>query len=411
MKVLVAEDDFIVRQGIIQSLDWEAYGLTICAAVGNGEQGMKSAEECNPDIIITDIRMPIMDGLKFAEEMKALRPSVRIIILSGYDDFEYAKKAIHIGIYEYLLKPIDAEELLKCVCKLRDEIEREREIKKLQEDREELLKENRPQIYERLMKQVILPSFKKDKKELLEKLYQVGALFHGPKYKAVLLEFQKIPLSDEGEGEEEKSGFWERVGRIISEEFSDGYETEMFRASNFRYVIILNYAAASEISEESCCLRAAEKLSGEMGVRCAISRGSEKDNMEEIYLSYQDAVKSLREEKEKYSVVIIGAMEFIERHYAEEISAKRIADELFITPNYFSRIFKTAVGMNFTDYLNEFRVRKAKILLSDMKYKVYQVAEMAGYQNYKYFNKVFKKYTGYSPKEYRNQFGKEQQTI
>lgn len=123
MKILIVEDDFVVRQGIRYSLDWEKYDLSICADAANGKQGLEMVEKMNPDIIITDVRMPIMDGLEFSEKVLDKNAEAKIIILSGYDDFSYAKQAIRLGVRDYLLKPIDADELLKCVCRMRDEIQ------------------------------------------------------------------------------------------------------------------------------------------------------------------------------------------------------------------------------------------------------------------------------------------------
>ncbi|MBQ7371726.1 MAG: helix-turn-helix domain-containing protein [Blautia sp.] len=118
--------------------------------------------------------------------------------------------------------------------------------------------------------------------------------------------------------------------------------------------------------------------------------------MEQVHVLLDQA------EKRKYSSVVDQAVAYVKKHYQSELSVKSISAELYITPNYFSQIFKSQMGKNFTDYLNEVRVSHAKKLLRDKNRKVYEVAGECGYPNYKYFNSVFKKYTGYSPKEYRN---------
>ena len=104
----------------------------------------------------------------------------------------------------------------------------------------------------------------------------------------------------------------------------------------------------------------------------------------------------------KYNLIIQKSMQYIAKHYMDEIRISQIVAELYITPNHFSQVFKSQTGMNFSDYLNQFRIDMAKELLKNLDLKIYQVSEKSGYQNYKYFNLVFKKYTGYSPKEYRN---------
>ena len=103
MRVLVVEDDFIVRKGIILSLEWEKEGFEICGEAANGIQGFQKVKETHPDIILTDIRMPGEDGLAFSQKVRDAYPAIKIVILSGYDDFAYAKQALKIGVFEYLL--------------------------------------------------------------------------------------------------------------------------------------------------------------------------------------------------------------------------------------------------------------------------------------------------------------------
>lgn len=108
--VLVAEDEVIIRKGIIFSINWEKLGIKLIGEADNGEEGIKLIEELKPDIVITDINMPITDGLEMIKRTKNLEPYSAIII-SGYSDFEYAKEAINYGVSGYLLKPYSEEEL------------------------------------------------------------------------------------------------------------------------------------------------------------------------------------------------------------------------------------------------------------------------------------------------------------
>ncbi len=125
VKVFLVEDEFIVREGI-KNMNWEAFGLSFCGEAGDGELAFPLIKKECPDIVITDIRMPFMDGLELSRLIKKELPHIKIIILSGHEEFEYAKTAIQIGVEEYLLKPINSEELLQVVKRTADKIEKER---------------------------------------------------------------------------------------------------------------------------------------------------------------------------------------------------------------------------------------------------------------------------------------------
>ena len=94
VKVLIADDEQIMREGLRLTIDWESYGFSVIGAVSNGEKALRLCEEETPDLVITDIRMPVMDGLDLTRELISRYPKIKIIILSAYDDFKYAQKAI-----------------------------------------------------------------------------------------------------------------------------------------------------------------------------------------------------------------------------------------------------------------------------------------------------------------------------
>lgn len=132
IKIFLVEDEFVVREGIKNNVDWKSNGYDFCGEASDGELAFPMIQKLKPDIVITDIRMPFMDGLTLSRLIKKDLPWIEIIILSGYEEFEYAKEGIKIGIAQYLLKPINGEDLLKEVDALAVKIEekkKEREIK------------------------------------------------------------------------------------------------------------------------------------------------------------------------------------------------------------------------------------------------------------------------------------------
>lgn len=127
MKVFLVEDEYIVREGIKNNIDWEKNGYDFCGEASDGELAFPMISEKRPDIVITDIRMPFMDGIELSRMIKEEYPKIKIIILSGHEEFEYAKAAIQIGVEEYLLKPINGDELLQVVNRVAQKIKEENE--------------------------------------------------------------------------------------------------------------------------------------------------------------------------------------------------------------------------------------------------------------------------------------------
>lgn len=127
MKVFLVEDEYIVREGIKNNIDWEKNGYDFCGEASDGELAFPMISEKRPDIVITDIRMPFMDGIELSRMIKEEYSEIKIIILSGHEEFEYAKAAIQIGVEEYLLKPINGDELLQVVNRVAQKIKEENE--------------------------------------------------------------------------------------------------------------------------------------------------------------------------------------------------------------------------------------------------------------------------------------------
>lgn len=118
-KVLLVDDEEEVRNAIEQRINWEELGFEVIGKAQNGVKAMEIAEKLQPDVVITDIKMPYMNGLELARNLKEENPGVRILILTGFDEFEYAKEAVHLEVEEYILKPINANELSECLKRLK----------------------------------------------------------------------------------------------------------------------------------------------------------------------------------------------------------------------------------------------------------------------------------------------------
>lgn len=124
-KLILAEDEEDVREGIIAQIDWEKYGFELVEQAENGREAAEVVDRLLPDVVVTDIQMPFMNGLQLAEWIRSRHPNTKIIILTGFDEFEYAQKAIKLQIDEYILKPFSSQELIDVLLKVRAVIEAE----------------------------------------------------------------------------------------------------------------------------------------------------------------------------------------------------------------------------------------------------------------------------------------------
>jgi two-component system, response regulator YesN len=266
IKVLIIDDEVIIREGLKMTIDWESMGCVVVGEAEDGYSGIKLVTSTNPDIIFTDIRMPGLDGLEMISQVRALKYDCKIIILTGFRDFEYAQEAIRQGAFRFLLKPVKTEDLNLAIT------EAVKEIKK------EISKE---QIYNNLEKRV---------KE-----------YYGLEHN-------------------------ETANKVQSED--------------------------------------------ESGIN-------------PTYL-------------------VSKALEYMKANYSRDLSLKTVADEVYVSTWYLSKLLKKETGDNFINILNEIRVEKAKKLLQDPKYKIYEIASEVGFTDVPYFTKTFKKVTGMTPMEYKN---------
>lgn len=154
-KILLVDDEEDVRQAIVKKLDWTSLGFAVVGEASNGEEALEKAEALVPDVVMTDIKMPFMDGLELCRRVKKLLPGVRVAIFSGFDEFEYAKEAIAQQVEEYVLKPINAQELAGVFIRLRNTLDNEfaarRDMERLQRHYDESLPQLRQQFLTELL--------------------------------------------------------------------------------------------------------------------------------------------------------------------------------------------------------------------------------------------------------------------
>lgn len=221
-KVLLVDDEEEVMDVIEHKIDWEQCGFTVIGRAQNGLKALEIAEKMQPDVVITDIKMPYMDGMELSRRLKKENPGIRIMILTGFDEFEYAKEAVHLEIEEYVLKPVNAEELSNCMIRVKESLDRERDEKLNIQILEQYYMESLKVLQSNLMCSLIEGRVPDEDIDKFLNDYQL--LLRGPVYCCVVFHVSQSHVSD---------GMTVplltmSVQREAKEKFKDNWKSEIF---------------------------------------------------------------------------------------------------------------------------------------------------------------------------------------
>lgn len=291
-KIILVEDEDEVREGIKRKTDWRACGFDLVGDFGNGRDALESMELLQPDAIITDICMPFMDGLEFAEHVVNRYRDVKIIILTGYEDFEYAKQAIKLKVSDYLLKPINSEEFTRFLSEMRKELDEERQRK---EDLSQLriqLNQSLPLLRERFLERMATSRLKRE--EIEAKLRYFRLSLPGPAYVAIIAdvdEFQRISYENQPT-ETELLRF--AAFNIFHEIFEKESGDIVFRTRDDKIAVICS-GAEDEVGLAAQTLASYAKQSIEKYVKLTVSLGIGRPygDIAQIPTSFQEALSAL----------------------------------------------------------------------------------------------------------------------
>lgn len=406
LAIMVVDDEFLVRIGIRRTIAWEKHGFVIAGEAENGEEGLEMAKRLRPDIIITDIRMPNMDGLMFMARLREEGIDAKIIVLSGYDEFEYAREALKHGALAYLLKPIENRQLLETVESAGRAIREERELARRYSDLEQEL----PGVVKYQLIRAIDGAAVSPGAADLEK---IGIPAKAAKI-AVVIRIDEYELLKANHD----AGTIIRLEQsMASIEENEHARLVVLEKSNGEWVLIV--ALALEKAQEFCqdiirLLYERSKLTpNELTFSVGISR--EFLDIAEIGRAYAEAFRasefklvprsnSIRHIDEVYQAntqdYLYQAINFLRSNYAKEITVETVANNLSLSPSYLMHLFKSKLGKTFGECLAEFRISVAKELLREPGCKVYEVSDRVGYKDPKYFSQIFRRATGLTPKDY-----------
>lgn len=287
LKVLIVDDEHLVRNLLRHCLDWEEIGYQIVGEASNAHEALDLVEQLRPDVIFTDIYMPFMDGLEFGRIVFERHPYIKIIVLTGYEEFEYAKKSVKIGISDFLLKPINDDEIRKVLVNLKEKIEADRHQTAEYDRMKKQLEDNLPYLKERLLNKLIHNSYTyKDIKQQLEYF----KIILNPSYVQIATIEPSWSETSDIPGEEEYLMLNMQCIELVTKYFRDDDFVTVFFDSN-QNIIILNCEPDIDFSD---CLEAIRTLLiNKLKCQVSIGVGNTYDTVTRIKTSYKEACDAL----------------------------------------------------------------------------------------------------------------------
>ncbi len=362
-RIFLVDDEPLVTDTIKNLVDWNRYGMDICGVANDGVSAKAAILEMRPNLVITDIRMPGMNGLDLIASVQRKLPDTLFAIISGYNDFAYIRAALRLNVVDYLDKPVTVEKI------------------------ESMLQEVQ-QIFQ-------------EKDALAEKKYT--DFFDGA------AEGEAVRKGVEGQI---KPGFQDQLGLLLRtaewQRAEEAVEKILQQMEELRpnpdlvrhiclKIIYLSISICSESGKEYT--KDGRPLLPHVEIA---SMNRAKDVRAWTQETFHEIVNWQKERRDQVGHKdIVKAKRYIDEHYGEAITLQMLADMCYMNQNYFSAVFRDQVGMNYVKYLNMVRMEHAKSMLREGK-KIKVISEKCGFQNTRYFSEKFKSYTGVTPEQYRS---------
>ncbi|ADZ84293.1 response regulator [Cellulosilyticum lentocellum] len=291
LKVILIDDETLIRKLLRMKIDWEALGMEVVTEFSSSKKALEEVQEWNPDIIITDICMPGIDGIEFSETCINLMPKVKIIILTGHDEFNYAMRSIKIGVSDYILKPIKAEVITQTLWKTREKIEKEKNYQVEYEKLAAQIEENLPLFQEGYLNQVLLEPVTSEVFSRKMKFYQVDIHPNAQEIQVALVEMNQVNKENIGNEEDQNEMILHMKARKLIEEFFSGDAYILFCRDGFGRIVIMSNNPDLPLNE---CLELLRKMLITR-LKCYISIGvsCKKEDYSQISTAYKEAVEAL----------------------------------------------------------------------------------------------------------------------
>lgn len=393
-KLLLVDDEMEILDGLRTIIPWHEYDIELCELARNGAQALAIAERTSPHIVLTDIKMPVLSGLELIKKIHAIDPMIKCVILSGYDNFSYAKEALSLRAVEYLLKPCMPMDILQAILKCIDQIKEDQNQKALVNNYIQKLDDSSYYVKQKLLSDLLSSHI--EHQMLSDELISTLPWMKDKKLVTALFSFENKdshPINTQA--------VLTKLKEIISEHIPSEHFEILWYIDN-----IVLVGKDSDLNTHNTLEKIKNAIEGHLNYSVDIGIGK-PHTLDNLYACYKSAVLhltkiSVEKKNSAYSPLIRTAIKYLEEHYTEDLTLELISSQIYITPSYLSALFKQEVGMNFLDYLHHYRIMRAKDLLKDMTLKSYEIASKVGYKSEKHFFATFKKYTDMTPSQYRS---------
>ena len=414
IKLLIVDDEPLVCVGLNSMLKWEDLGIEVIGSAHNGQDAENMIALSKPDLVIADIKMPVMNGLELVERCAARYGRIPLfILLTSYEDFDYARRALQYGVVDYLIKiELTPESLQTSVEKALSILEKTRRIESIEQESPVA---STKFLTERFFLMLYNNLFESEQ-QYLELKEAAGIDFSSAPFVAAICELTE-PSGSDAPGDKSEQLF-ENTMRMAYETISDFlccYITPLDPRS-FCIAIFLAEAEDEDSQAEPVLIKTLtnmkDMLRGYLNVSMRIAVGYIVADPKLLTESYADAKRLLADIDELHTIrfsdtrhgyrrhLIANVQKYVCDNLQERISLNEAAAKFGLSPGYLSQLFTRVTGKSYVEFVTEARVAEAKKMLASGKYKVYEVADILAFDNAFYFSRVFKKVEGISPREY-----------
>ena len=407
--VIVADDEDELREAVCSMIPWEEYGFKLVGSASNGLDALQLVEKLEPDLLLTDIRMPFISGIELARQVREVRPATNIAFLSGYDDFEYAKQAIQYNIISYMLKPLTMEGLGAELRNIHQKIDAQFAM-----FRQAPPRADGPDLRAAMLMPLVLDDFADPEGDAHSEAYarQCGLLrdkSDRPCYTVMV-----STLLGEHGANRTAPAFVASVDRLASKYL----RSVSFFASGKVITVLLGNPSDFDEYLHILADELPQMADRVLGRRCRIGVSRMVRSLSELHGAYREAMEALRQgDRSEGGAQFISdlapavkggnllckrALETIDQNYMDAgLSLVSISGMLDVSPNHLSACIKKYAGETFINILIRKRMEAAQELLASSSLKVQEISRRCGYTDQHYFSYCFKKYCGESPNAMR----------
>ena len=400
-RIIIVDDEPYIIEQLKKFVDWNEMGFEISATFSTSKEALNYIEEHRPDVIMCDIHMPVISGIDIAKICFDKYPEIKIILVSGYRNFSYAKQAISYKVFEYITKPLEYQSFVECIKKLHMVLKNE---KNQFLERDEIIGSSE-MFSQQEMFYNILYGFISSPQEIEQafvenKLPLTYVNLPGIWINIKIIDFAKYLSHWKGE----KENLYFSIGNAISNKNVFAYNIITgYLEGNIQMIAINDKSIKSRETIDEIIFKIKNNLKTLLSIDANISVIKTFDN---IYELTNEGFSNLISVPNAENDIITKVTEYIDKNYDKDISLDTIAQYVYMSNAYFSSYYKKKTGETLTTTINKVRIEHAKRLLSNPLNTSSKVCYLVGYNNSMHFHRVFKSIVGCTPGEYQKSIKK-----